>query len=70
MVIRQQRSGAAFWRSKIGTGVPRFQLSGDQYRASDGGAEPARRGLDQHGVQAEARGTGEVGVDSPWRENQ
>ena len=37
-----------------------FELVGDQHRAPDGGAESARRRLDQHRVEAEARGPREV----------
>ena len=38
-----------------------FQLLGDQHRASDGGPEPGHCGLDQHAVEAEARGPRQVG---------
>ena len=39
---------------------PAFELVGDQHRTADGGAEPVRRGLDQHRIEAEARGPREV----------
>ena len=39
---------------------PALQLPRDQHRPSDGGAELGHRGLDQHAVEAEARGPRQV----------
>ena len=39
---------------------PALQLPCDEHRASDGGADAVHRGLDQHAVEAEARGPRQV----------
>ena len=58
--MRQQRSGASAWRSKRGTSILLSSSRAMSIERPMAAPMPCHRGLDQHAVEAKARGPRQV----------